>query len=572
MKLKEGLPLPAAYHDREDDYVRDLLSFTTNNTLVQDLCGGVHLLDAFTRSPDIYETLLPQTWRSWFDLQELQDVLDLVLEPTRADLEGRTAPSPPDSAPHDLLQYLQTIRNLSLDRRYFPRPRQSGQIKITRKIAAGMKEKKLYEVQQFAGYVHDLADTVNHDTVLVDFGSGQNYLGRTLASAPYCRDVIAVESRAQNIERSKAMDIHAGLVAKREVIRRNKKLYRAQLDGTECEKSIVDSLEQAVMPVDEKSPAIQDVTPHDDNMGSVRYVQARLSDGRLETVLDSAQACSAGPSHMVISLHSCGNLSHHGLRSLVLNRSVAAVALIGCCYNLVTEKQGPTYKLEELRPHDTKAPALKGDPQGFPMSKRLSEYPTSQGPGVRMNISCRMLAVQSPANWSKTDRHFFRALLQKIFMDYGVVAPPSNPDEDGFTSYEVKDGSQRTAKGSTAPIIIGNLKTSCYTSFVAYVRGALTKLRSDPTRASMLDTRLASLSDDDINEYEAVFTPRKKQLSIVWTLMAYSAAVYESLIIVDRLLWLREQPEVEQAWVEAVFDYARSPRNMAIIGMKRRLS
>jgi hypothetical protein len=45
-----------------------------------------------------------------------------------------------------------------------------------------------------------------------------------------------------------------------------------------------------------------------------------------------------------------------------------------------------------------------------------------------------------------------------------------------------------------------------------------------------------------------------------------SAEVVESLIVVDRWLFLREHPNVvKQSWVEAVFDYQESPRNLVVV-------
>jgi hypothetical protein len=51
--------------------------------------------------------------------------------------------------------------------------------------------------------------------------------------------------------------------------------------------------------------------------------------------------------------------------------------------------------------------------------------------------------------------------------------------------------------------------------------------------------------------------------------MAFSAGVVESVIVVDRWLFLKEQKEVKNCWVEAVFDYEQSPRNMVVVGIKR---
>lgn len=127
------------------------------------------------------------------------------------------------------------------------------------------------------------------------------------------------------------------------------------------------------------------------------YIEASIEDGNLENILyppssevstdsetsssstttkaDSISAQNHNRSPLiVVSLHSCGNLLHHGLRSVMLNTSVTAVAMIGCCYNLMTERLGPaTYKLPQLRPNHPRLEATGSacDPHGFPMSLRL---------------------------------------------------------------------------------------------------------------------------------------------------------------------------------------------------------
>jgi len=50
--------------------------------------------------------------------------------------------------------------------------------------------------------------------------------------------------------------------------------------------------------------------------------------------------------------------------------------------------------------------------------------------------------------------------------------------------------------------------------------------------------------------------------------MAFSAGVVESTIVVDRWLYLREQKEVKECWVKAIFEYGISPRNLAVVGIK----
>jgi hypothetical protein len=274
---------------------------------------------------------------------------------------------------------------------------------------------------------------------------------------------------------------------------------------------------------------------------------------------------------MVMSLHSCGNLLHHGLRSLVMNQSVKAVAMVGCCYNLMTERLGqPTYKLPALRFQHPRLEQTSStcDPHGFPMSNRLATYKHGEGVGVRLNITARMMAVQAPLNWTKSDsesfftRHFYRALLQRLFVDRHMVRQLP-------VSEQVAGVSPAGGSGASEPVIIGSLSKACYESFPTYARAALEKLVDDPERGHRFRRCADEITDEELRAYEHRYRPRKHQLSVVWSLMAFSAAVVESAIVVDRWLYLKEQKQVKDCWVQTVFDYAKSPRNLVVVGIKK---
>lgn len=673
MRPKHALPLPKGYVD-EDQYVEDLLAFVTSNDLFQLLVGGVHILDFFTSDPPLYPSLLDEAWRVWFGDLNISDVLDFVL---REDLSHLKEASESrwrfkSSSPPSLVEYLTKIRSLTLLRQRIvdlsidaPEDDGSPTRTIPRHLAVGMQEKKLHEVESFARYVQKLSDYVSSSdrpvTHLVDFGSGQNYLGRTLANHPYNKHVIAVESRHENVEGAKAMDVRAKL-AKRDAPKRNKKEFRREVElrAREERRDVKEVLNEALKAdrirqreetkrlQEERSVAngtaqtdnnVARIVEHStgcvvrakldgtsDGKGSVQYVERRLEDGDLGSVVDEILDETAippghvggatenlngqvqdlsqhGPRLMVMSIHSCGNLSHHGLRSLTLNPSVRAVALIGCCYNLVTESlTSPTHKLSSLRPAKTTAPPTIAEPQangdkaarcagadyhGFPMSQRLYNYPTTGGLGVHLNITARMMALQAPLNWGAEDsagfftRHFYRALLQRIFLDRGVVTRPSEDQASEGANQEDQRGSTASGRttASTQAIIIGSLRKAAYGSFTSYVRAAITKLSSPsnhhPALActdlpNIVSAKMSDITDEEIAAYERQYEPQKKDLSIIWTLMAYSAQLVEAVMVVDRWLWLREQEEVEDCWVENVFDYAKSPRNLVVVGIKKR--
>lgn len=126
---------------------------------------------------------------------------------------------------------------------------------------------------------------------------------------------------------------------------------------------------------------------------------------------------------------------------------------------------------------------------------------------------------------------------------------------------------------STNPVIIGSLGKSCFRSFHAYVGGAIRKLAADRDSdkySSVIDEKMGHMTDEEIEAYARAYAPRKRELSSMWTLMAFSAGVVESLIVTDRWLFLREHEDVVQdCWVESVFDYKESPRNLVVVGIKR---
>lgn len=711
------LPLPVEF-DNPNDFVESLLNFTTSSWLLQTLCGGVHILDFYTRSPDLYSTILPQSWRDWFKERDIMDILDLLMREDLGQFERREdesldgwrdGPIPPE----DLLKYIKDVRKHLLARDFPPpnsglKPQKAA---IPRHIALGMKVKKVHEVDNFARYVDRLTADISASgkkpiTHLVDFGSGQNYLGRALAAPPYSQHIVAVESKQHNIEGAKNMDVLAKLVPK-PLVMRNKKEFRASIgkvkkgkkivvngttsaldettanqqetntksgnttngdlsnaNGHQEEKSslqpnhivqcdddgctiVSQPLKQesstlqngAISTTKEQNTTTKNLQIYSEGHGSVQYVEHIIRDGDLTPVINQVLDTSHVPDNtnleatsdlkavpkpadvnaMVISLHSCGNLVHHGLRSMLLNPHIAAVAMVGCCYNLVTERLGPpTYKLPTLRPNHPRLEATANafDPHGFPMSEKLANYPLPHTPvtplnrpapadnevdiasieppkGVRLNITARMMAVQAPFNWGRADsdlfftRHFYRALLQRIFLDRGVVSAPQNPasladgpaiSANGHTS-QVNwtppngRGPGLSSDGTSTPLTIGTLRKFAYSDFVSYVRAAVGKLESPNSFCEVdpqfIRDKMGRLSDADIRDYEARYADKKKELSVMWALMAFSAGVVESVVVVDRWLWLGEQDDVERAWVEPVFEYKFSPRNLVVVGVKK---
>lgn len=598
MPPHKPLPISDEFGSTEE-YVESLLDFASTSETFKIFCGGVHILDFFTNEPGLFQCVLRPDWQEFLMRCEPMVLLDFL---TRDALDSppsdRAWPDPPES----LRQYARDVRRHSLSRSFTPvTPKLPV---IPRQVAVGMNLKKVHEVTNFADYVDRLAADIaratgTEMTHFIDFGSGQNYLGRTLASAPYSKNIVAVEGREKNQAGARELDVFAGF-AQAEKVMRNKKVWQSLVDSqTPAEDLDAKALRRLAA---EKPRAGQiagvDLRPRKElkavyrpevGKGLIKYITGRLETGDLSEVLgkihdaDVPEGQREKLSLMAISIHSCGNLSHFGIRSMLLNPSIKAVAIVGCCYNLLTEKLGPpTYKLPYMRPS---LQAINGrvvresekyDPQGFPMSQRVSTY---REQGIRFNITARMMACQAPQNWTDKDsdsfftRHFYRAVLQRMFLDKGVISKVYHGPEEGSGDSQEKD-KDSPFNTSTNPVIIGSLGKSCYKSFHAYVRGAVRKLTTNDEYtqySKVIGEKMGNISDEEIDGYVTTYARRKRELSAVWTLMAFSACVVESLIVTDRWLFLREHADVvEDSWVESVFDYKESPRNLVVVGIKKK--
>lgn len=431
MPPSNPLPISDEFSSAEH-YVSSLLDFASTNDLFQILCGGVHILDFFTNEPGLFEWVLEPEWQEFLMECDPMALLDFLL---RDDPDApETARSWPE-APESLRQYVKDIRRLSLKRSFTPvKPRLPV---IPRQVAVGMNVKKKHEVTNFADYVDRLAADIarltgTEMTHFIDFGSGQNYLGRTLASAPYSKDIVAVERHEHNQAGARELDVLAG-IAETEKVLRNKKIWQSMVDS---KKDANDLDEKARRRKAEQHTAEQiaaaELRPRkeleaiyrpEEGRGLIKYVTGRLETGDLSEVLNKIHDADIPEekrkelSLMAISIHSCGNLSHFGIRSMILNPSIKAVAIVGCCYNLLTEKLGPpTYKLPYMRPSlqavngRVVRESEKYDPQGFPMSNRVSCY---NGRGIRFNITARMMGKVSSVN-----PFSFNSTRQKVANSY----------------------------------------------------------------------------------------------------------------------------------------------------------
>ncbi|KAI8374354.1 methyltransferase domain-containing protein [Radiomyces spectabilis] len=268
---------------------------------------------------------------------------------------------------------------------------------------------------------------------------------------------------------------------------------------------------------------------HDEHAESPRlhHVTEKITPDNISDVLNR-WGTNTDPNEqwLVCGLHACGDLSSMILRLFAESSEVSCMVNVGCCYHNLTCED------DEIETDDA-APIY-----GFPMSQALAGY--------KMGTTARVLACQSPWRWAEQKKgshvsflhHFYRALLQKMFVEKGLSTV------------------------STPPVLGRMHKRKGFTD---YIQTALRRL----------DMPAETISEEESNEYLEEYVSKRvdKQLVVLWMLRVLLAPVLESIVLVDRYLYLKEaiasstNPQ-KGVWMFPLFDLSASPRNVVFIASK----
>ncbi|KAG0588649.1 hypothetical protein KC19_2G259300 [Ceratodon purpureus] len=497
--------------------------------------------------------------------------------------------------PDSLKEFVQTAFQLSLSRRQVDSSSimsYSGvpQAPISSVLGQGMSIKKLHEIGILAALIAGTAKSRGAKDV-IDVGAGQGYLALVLAFE-YRLSVIAVDACAH----------HADVTNKRAL--RIQKYYnarsrKAQQEGLKYPEARGPHTVTCRVGTGESPAALSSLLPaiQESNSSGAIVAKETIADCDEKSVSE-LNDCGV----VLAGLHACGDLSATMLRTFIECKEVAAVINVGCCYNLLSDDETSNDRREL---------------HGFPMSDTVEKL------GLQLGRSARDLACQSADRWKdhhptratqNFELHAFRAAFQLVLERYypetaanspsigragksrrrrqarqSAMEPLSdNTSNDAFqddlsdvtcitaTSTQTSQHNSQTCASSsiltldkpsrpdqedTPPTPDSELDSSEHQAarFEEYARLALERLHLLPLPPSLLRSAWREVSPDQ--DLVAPF----------YSLRAVLAPVIESYILLDRLLYLKEQAELvtgkERISAELVplFDPAISPRNMAII-------
>uniref|UniRef100_A0A2R9A3F1 Methyltransferase like 25 n=1 Tax=Pan paniscus TaxID=9597 RepID=A0A2R9A3F1_PANPA len=237
------------------------------------------------------------------------------------------------------------------------------------------------------------------------------------------------------------------------------------------------------------------------------------ADSELHDIIKDLEDC------LMVGLHTCGDLAPNTLRIFTSNSEIKGVCSVGCCYHLLSEE------FENQHKERTQ------EKWGFPMCHYLKEARWCCGRNARMS-ACLALERVAAGQGLPTESLFYRAVLQDIIKDcYGITKCDRH---------------------------VGKIYSKC-SSFLDYVRRSLKKLGLDESK----------LPEKIIMNYYEKYKPRMNELEAFNMLKVVLAPCIETLILLDRLCYLKEQEDIAWSALVKLFDPVKSPRCYAVIALKK---
>ncbi|XP_055214804.1 probable methyltransferase-like protein 25 isoform X3 [Gorilla gorilla gorilla] len=237
------------------------------------------------------------------------------------------------------------------------------------------------------------------------------------------------------------------------------------------------------------------------------------ADSELHDIIKDLEDC------LMVGLHTCGDLAPNTLRIFTSNSEIKGVCSVGCCYHLLSEE------FENQHKERTQ------EKWGFPMCHYLKEERWCCGRNARMS-ACLALERVAAGQGLPTESLFYRAVLQDIIKDcYGITKCDRH---------------------------VGKIYSKC-SSFLDYVRRSLKKLGLDESK----------LPEKIIMNYYEKYKPRMNELEAFNMLKVVLAPCIETLILLDRLCYLKEQEDIAWSALVKLFDPVKSPRCYAVIALKK---
>lgn len=216
----------------------------------------------------------------------------------------------------------------------------------------------------------------------------------------------------------------------------------------------------------------------------------------------------------LVGLHTCGDLSANSIRLFIANEDVKTLCNVGCCYHFISEKFD-----EDIHSNQC----------GFPLSQHLLMKSFVIGRAARMIAAQsieRILHQKELPNKTLFYRSLFEVLLKEKLP-------------------HLKSSQKQ----------VGRFRKECLT-FKEYVSKASQRLGIQ-----------IGITDEELMMLYTNYEPKRHDINLFYLLRSLLSSAIESLILLDRLLFLLEN-NYENSFLVQLFDPVISPRGYGLIAIK----
>lgn len=580
-----------------------------------------HVVELFTKK---HWEKLDITW-----LENLQNLSpgELLQVPSGLTLENW---------PESLKEFVTQARKLS-----FPRiPGNLEEVSISSVAAQGMNPKKRHEISRLAALVANTAKKIGA-THVIDFGAGQGYLAIVLAFH-YGLHVLAIdtcshhgtvtEKRGQRLAKyyssprrasqKKGDSFSSSSSSSSSTLKRVPPVTVTKHVDFDMPSSdlgeLLDSLDsQHVTRVTDsfetetKASSLTSRYKEESDKSDVEKKKEKGKEEEKEKEKGSNVLPVQGSGKkkkrkvVLVGLHACGDLSANLVRAFVEWEDAFALVSIGCCYNMLSEQ-------EETELHGTQ---IKTKTKlGYPLSSLVRSYE------LHIGRNGRDLACQSAERWGSMDinqsfqnfeMHIYRAVLQMVLLKYFPSVAEKSPsvgrlgksmirktdrkkknekedaekkEKHNFSNYEGFEmdgfeeegggkGRRREGKSKEESNFMTDKIFYSFSQFLIYAEEAFNRLN--------LEIVPIGVFEEAWNEVSSLID----HIAPFWTLRAVISAPLETLILVDRLVFLLENElnrvnkiragqkitkvnKLREVQLIPLFDPIISPRNVALVAIK----
>jgi hypothetical protein len=252
-------------------------------------------------------------------------------------------------------------------------------------------------------------------------------------------------------------------------------------------------------------------------------------------ISESSSLSSQFKNMCLIGLHTCGDLAPTTIQMFLAHERAKSMVNVGCCYHKLTT-------------------------DGYPMSNYLK----CKLGGLDLTNGGQVLACSAIEKWDTIQdaiSHFKRNAHRCALESYLYQYHDDNNNNNSSTSKIIHS--------------IGSVPNQYSNTFVTYAIYALSQMKNKGQITSPQLLQLMNEPDtlkESLDTYYTSLGPEPdgtiRTLSLFWSLRALLGPVIESLIMMDRYLYLMEQPAVAHADILRVFDEDVSPRNMILVASK----